>query len=162
MDVNIVMITIKYKDVIVNISEDVINNITKFKQIKSNPEAGGILIGSIFKDGGTIDINDYTIPLVNDKRLRFWFGRSEQHNEILHDKWKKSSHTKLYLGEWHTHPQNYPTPSAVDILSWKKLLIRSKTESEVIIFIIVGLNALNIWIGDKKLKKIIKSLCYEL
>jgi len=162
MDVNIAMITIKYEDIRVNINKDVINNIIKFKQTKGNFEAGGILIGSIFKDGGTIDINDYTAPLASDKRTRFWFGRSEQHNKILYDKWEKSSYTKLYLGEWHTHPQNYSTPSAVDIFAWNKLLAKSKTESEIIIFIIVGLNSLNIWIGDKKLKKVIKSTYYEL
>lgn len=161
MDVSIAMIKFKKNGVTLNINKDVIDGILKFKQTESNLESGGFLIGSIHKDGSTIDINDYTTPLAEDKRFRLWFNRSKNHNDILYDKWEKSNYTKLYLGEWHTHPQKYPTPSNTDIATWHKLLVKSRTESKIIVFIIVGLNALNIWVGDKEFNKITRIISCE-
>ena len=155
------MINFRYKEIQFNISKNVIDTIIKYKQGNNQSESGGFLIGSISTDGNRIVANDFTEPLETDKRSIFSFNRSEQHNNILNLKWKESNYTKLYLGEWHTHPQDIPMPSFVDKKSWKNLLKKSNTESEFLIFIIVGMETIETWIGDRKLKSIERMCSYR-
>lgn len=155
------MIKIKYKKYKITISNKVIATIINHRQINNKYEAGGMLIGSIVVNSNEIEINDYTEPLKEDSRNRLAFKRSNIHNELLHKKWKDSNFTKLYLGEWHTHPQNIPTPSFIDKISWNKLLVKSDTESDILIFIIGGISSVEIWIGDRNTKIIKRGESYK-
>ncbi|MDV8111856.1 Mov34/MPN/PAD-1 family protein [Bacillus sp. BAU-SS-2023] len=155
------MIEIKYKKYKISISNQIVDIIINRRQINNNYEAGGMLIGSIVANSNEIEINDYTEPLKEDSRNRLTFKRSDKHNEILYEKWKESNFTKLYLGEWHTHPQNIPTPSFIDKISWNTLLFKSNTESDILIFIIGGTSSIEIWIGDRKSKKIKRGESYK-
>ena len=143
------MINIDYKDYYIKVNDNVLGIMSKHIQYKSEYESGGILIGSILIDGKTIEINDCTEPIEGDKSSRCGFYRCNKHNECLDVKWKESNFIKMYLGEWHTHPQPIPTPSYVDKQSWKRLIKNSITESPIIIFIIVGTETIEIWIGNK-------------
>lgn len=160
-DVLIVMIEIKYQKYEIKISSVVIDNIIKYRQVGNNYEAGGMLIGSIVNNSNEIDLNDCTEPLKEDTRKRTSFKRSNKHNDILYNKWQKSNFTKLYLGEWHTHPQGMPKASFVDIKSWNYLLRVSNTESDILIFIIVGIYSVEIWIGDRINKNIERGGTYK-
>lgn len=40
-------------------------------------------------------------------------------NDFIKEEYEKSSHTRVYIGEWHTHPEDYPTPSSIDLSSFK-------------------------------------------
>lgn len=155
------MIEIKYKEYKISISNAIMSDIIKYRQVNNNYEAGGMLIGSIVESSNEIYINDYTEPLNEDSRSRLSFKRSNKHNEILYNKWEESNFTKLYLGEWHTHPQDIPRPSFIDRASWKTLLMKSNTECEVLIFIIIGISSVEIWIGDRKNKKIKRGGSYR-
>lgn len=143
-----------YQNYHFSLTTDVLEKIIEYKQIDNKFEAGGMLIGSILLDSNEIEINDFTEPIDEDERTRIGFKRSNIHNKLLRKKWEESNCTKLYLGEWHTHPQNIPSPSYVDMNSWEKLLYTSNTECEYLIFIIIGLISMEIWIGDKKKKKL--------
>ncbi|WP_300351565.1 Mov34/MPN/PAD-1 family protein [Clostridium sp.] len=155
------MISFTYKDKNFEITKDVIETLVSYKQIKKRYEAGGMLIASINRIDYKIEINDCTTPLEEDKRSFLGFKRSEKHNEILNKKWKESNYKKLYIGEWHTHPQNIPSPSFQDKVSWKKLITRSVTDSEYLLFIIVGIKSLEIWVGDKNIKSIERGASYK-
>lgn len=155
------MIEIKYKKYKISISDVIMDVIIKHRQVNNNCEAGGMLIGSIVANSDEIEIYDYTEPLKEDNRNRLSFKRSNKHNEVLYEKWKESNFTKLYLGEWHTHPQKIPKPSLIDIASWKMLLSKSNTESEILIFIIIGISSMEIWIGDRKSKKVKRGGSYK-
>lgn len=155
------MVEIKYKEYKISISNVVIDAIISYRQVNDNYESGGMLIGSIVENSNKIEINDYTEPLKEDNRNRLFFKRSNKHNDILYNKWKESNFTKLYLGEWHTHPQNIPRPSLIDRVSWNTLLLKSNTESEILIFIIVGISSVEIWIGDRKCKKVKRGGSYK-
>lgn len=156
------MIEIKYEKYKISISDVIMNAIIKYRQVNNNCEAGGMLIGSIVTNSDEIEVYDYTEPLKEDNSNRLSFRRSNKHNEIIYKKWKESNYTKLYLGEWHTHPQEIPKPSLIDIASWKMLLSKSNTESEILIFIIMGTCYVEIWIGDIKSKKVKRSGRYKL
>jgi len=37
------------------------------------------------------------------------------------DRWRATRGTVRYLGEWHTHPEDHPTPSGLDRSEWRRL-----------------------------------------
>ena len=71
--------------------------------------------------------------------------------KVVDDAFKKSNGEWHYLGEWHTHPEDVPTPSMTDHSSWNKHL---KSDLPLIL-IIVGRT--HFWVG-KKFKKNIEVL----
>lgn len=148
------MVKFKYKECYFTITETTFQRMLRYKQLNNSFESGGMLIGSILTSGNEIEINDCTEPLEEDKQSRLSFRRSNMHNKLLKKKWEESEFTKLYLGEWHTHPQRIPSPSFLDKSTWKKLLYTSNTECRFLIFIIIGLNSMEIWIGDRKSKSL--------
>ncbi|MDB8803648.1 Mov34/MPN/PAD-1 family protein [Romboutsia sp. 1001216sp1] len=146
------MIQISYKEYEIKINNEIIEIMKNYIQVRNLPENGGMLIGSARADANIIEINDITEPQELDKSSRFGFHRSDEHNKILRKKWIESEYKKMYLGEWHTHPQDTPSPSFLDKRSWKNLLKYSISDSKILIFIIIGFNTIEIWGGDRESK----------
>lgn len=107
----------------------------------SSNEQGGVLIGQY--RGGHISVVDNTIPQKGDFASRFSFERKciSHRNRVLKE-WRTSNKTKTYVGEWHTHPEDHPTPSHIDITHWKKELTKNKR----LILIIQGRKS--VWVGS--------------
>jgi integrative and conjugative element protein (TIGR02256 family) len=107
-----------------------------FQQNQKNAcEAGGLLIG--YLRGNHFDVRYITTPQPKDKRTWNTFERIDlKHIEIL-KKLKNISKGELcYIGEWHTHPEDFPLPSeAVDINEWQKIY---KNRKYPLVFIIIG------------------------
>ncbi|WP_188753719.1 Mov34/MPN/PAD-1 family protein, partial [Parapedobacter defluvii] len=57
---------------------------------------------------------------------------------FIHTRFASSGGTEVYLGEWHTHPEDHPIPSRIDITDFKKTIQISKINSETTLMIIVG------------------------
>jgi integrative and conjugative element protein (TIGR02256 family) len=108
---------------IVLIDLTVLRCIKKYLQSKpADKEAGGILIGEYYY-GNHLHITDCTEPSTEDDRGRFSFHRkSPHHQELTRKLWSKSGKTKTWIGEWHTHPEDTPNPSTIDINNWQKNL----------------------------------------
>ncbi len=139
------------------INDGIIKTILPYRQIsKSATEAGGMLIGSEIIGTHALIVEDLTTPLSCDKRSRIEYIRNKKHNKLLKKKWIQSKFTQMYLGEWHTHPQNNPSPSSHDIDNWQRLMRDAVTETDNLIFIILGIEVLGIWIGNRKNRKIEK------
>jgi len=124
-------------------------------------EAGGVLLGRFIKDSDNIIIDAVSIPMIGDKRTRNTFKRGAfMHQRVIDWAWLKSKGTCNYLGEWHTHPEKYPTPSLVDWNDWKRKLKEDTFSGRFLYFVIVGIKEICIWQGDrekmkfKKLEKI--------
>jgi len=118
---------------------------------KEDTEAGGVLLGRFIKDSKDIILDHVSVPMVGDKRSRFSFIRNKKmHQKIIDNVWEKSNGTCNYIGEWHTHPENYPSPSNVDITNWKNRLREDVFSSRYLYFVIVGLKETCIWEGDKR------------
>lgn len=124
----------------VQISKSVKDTWEKYRQYKrSDNEAFGILIGSLDLDSKTILVEKCTEPYEGDCSTRRSFTlKSKRHQEILDLEFDKSEGTRFYLGTWHTHPENTPTPSSIDIKDWKKCRKRNKGKP-VFVFAIVGI-----------------------
>jgi integrative and conjugative element protein (TIGR02256 family) len=130
------------------IEDDVIKQLTKYIQHSSSDvEQGGVLIGEY--RGNHIRITSSSTPGPDDKASRYSFYRNKKyHNKIIKNEWISSEGYSTYVGEWHTHPENYPTPSIIDMTNWEKNLPPDRP----MILLIMGLKG--IWCGCKSLKKI--------
>jgi integrative and conjugative element protein (TIGR02256 family) len=114
---------------------------------KRKKEAGGLLVGRHLLNRVDIIVDGITEPLPGDRRTRLSFFRAPQkHQSALDLAWQVSEGTETYLGEWHTHPEEVPTPSTTDLRNWKRKL-RVDVYSDVLFFVIVGTHALVVWEG---------------
>ncbi|MGP1716453.1 MAG: Mov34/MPN/PAD-1 family protein [Methylophilus sp.] len=105
-------------------------------------EAGGILLGSLH--ASNLLISTATKPSNRDKRSRFLFDRlPDVHRLVALSLWIKSKGTLRYLGEWHTHPEDYPTPSNLDKVEWKRISA-SRKDKRPLLAVIVGRKALHV------------------
>jgi integrative and conjugative element protein (TIGR02256 family) len=115
------------------------------------PESGGIMVGRILNENSNSMIDDVSTPMSSDLRTRYRFYRKPNgHQEFFDEKWKESAGRCFYLGEWHTHPEAIPSPSAVDLCNWKRLLKSPPQDHFFQFFIIVGTEQLKIWLGKNQ------------
>lgn len=106
-------------------------------------ESGGFLAG--YYKGNNLHITHLTEPQPKDKNGRYHFHRRDiKHvDQVTH--WYKSSGGLINcLGEWHTHPESSPTPSGIDIGSWKKFIKRRQGQRAI--FMIEGTQSA--WAGE--------------
>ncbi|WP_322882205.1 Mov34/MPN/PAD-1 family protein [Pandoraea sputorum] len=105
-------------------------------------EAGGILLG--YRRGDHLHVSCATTPQVGDIRSRYAFQRQAQsHQKIARELWASEGMIVDYIGEWHTHPEQKPTPSHVDTDAWRRVCANRLTP---LIFLIVG-NTDVLWVG---------------
>jgi integrative and conjugative element protein (TIGR02256 family) len=97
-------------------------------------EAGGQLFARVRKDDWVIC--SATGPRPRDRRGRFsfWPHRPSEQEEIF-------QHHALgldYVGDWHTHPEDVPTPSSDDLSSISEVVRRSTHHLPGFLLLIVG------------------------
>lgn len=132
----------------VALTKKVVKDLTRFTQTRSSdPESGGILLGRELVDSSDIVIDKITEPTREDKRSRFSFFRTKKTAQKKVDRlWKKSRGTCVYLGEWHTHPEDFPTPSGtIDLPEWARIAKEAHFEQDFLLFLIVGRKRINAW-----------------
>lgn len=105
-------------------------------------EAGGILLGHV--RGEHLEIIEATEPSFWDKRFRFLFERMPFfHHQLAMKRWKESNGVVRYIGEWHTHPQSYPSPSSIDLNEWQ-ILAADRVDGRPLLALIVGSKDLHV------------------
>lgn len=118
-------------------------------------EAGGVLLG--YRRGLHIHVSDATRPQKKDLRTRFSFNRKDPHHQWYADKlWNKSGGVVGYLGEWHTHPEQSPKPSSIDIRDWLRI---AKTQGTSCVFVIgasIGPSGLHLSCACDEVNKLCK------
>ncbi|MBX9920972.1 MAG: Mov34/MPN/PAD-1 family protein [Mycolicibacterium frederiksbergense] len=110
------------------------------------PEAGGILLGRLIVHAPRVVVDAVTVPSRWDRWARFSFVRAKgpaQH--AINRAWDTYDHARNYLGEWHTHPEDDPTPSALDVEQWCMLARTATFEQDVLYFLIVGRVQVRAW-----------------
>ncbi|TDY21969.1 integrative and conjugative element protein (TIGR02256 family) [Paraburkholderia sp. BL6665CI2N2] len=125
------------------VEQQVWETIIPFRQAHSAAtEAGGILLG--YRRGAHLHVVDATFPQPGDRRSRFRFTRAKQsHQHIALQRWKETSGTVDYLGEWHTHPESMPSPSSLDTAEWRKIY---EPRAVPMLFVILGWSS-HVWVG---------------
>ena len=121
--------------------------INRQRQINSkDPEAGGMLLGRLVAECDDVVIDEVTEPTTSDQRGRFFFMRSKKHaQQRVNEAWEESKSTRIYLGEWHTHPEIDPSPSSKDLKNWHRIARVAQYEQAFLLFIIVGWERMRIW-----------------
>lgn len=127
--------------------------IESYKQkSKRAKEAGGILLGQISNED--VYILKATTPNKFDRASRNSFECNKDAAQIIINyEFINSGHKTIYIGEWHTHPENHPNPSEID----KKMIInqyfKNRINEPFLIMLIQGLKGIYLAIYDGKTLK---------
>ncbi|WP_407666996.1 Mov34/MPN/PAD-1 family protein [Mucilaginibacter sabulilitoris] len=125
---------------------DILEKFTQYN--RKDPEAGGILLGKIIND--EINILKVSVPTSLDRASRTNFERNKVSAQIILDYEFYNSNGQLtYLGEWHTHPERYPTPSYTDLHMLKDQFKNNKLHTNFLLLVIKGTEGLYIRLLDK-------------
>lgn len=132
------------EDNLVIIMTAVLKKLLSYRQISfSSTEAAGVLIGE--RRGSHLIVKNMSEPGLGDIRSRYAVDRTGSHHQAdVDEAFFRSGGILQYLGEWHTHPEDIPSPSFKDKSSWKSQLI----ETEPMIILIVGRK--KIWAAKKE------------
>ena len=129
------------------------NLLYAYRQIGSDAaEAGGVLIGYENVSTGNFTVSGATESQVADFRSRMSLFLGKQHRELI----KKLDPPYGYIGTWHTHPANTPSPSSVDLRDWKKCIKQNRNTTSALIFIIAGTEFYRIWLYDSTSSSLIE------
>ncbi len=102
--------------------------------VRFDREVGGILLGSY--KGQHLHVLEATLPQIADSSSRFrFFRRSRGHQRLAEEAWRRSRGQVGYVGEWHSHPEDYPTPSWIDRTDWSRKVAEQRRD---LVFLIVG------------------------
>ena len=135
-------------DSLVIIMPNIVSELLAYRQLTYKcKEAAGVLIGE--RRGPHFVIQLISLPCPKDIRHRFSVDRiSKHHQKVVDQAFQESKGTWQYIGEWHTHPEDIPTPSLTDINSWKNNLV----SNQELVLIIVG--RANFWVGKQYFKEL--------
>ena len=112
----------------------------------SSPEARGCIARRLMVGGNRVNVDKVTVPGPRDRQTRFRFFRAQSPAQAaVIDAWQRSEGTANYLGEWHTHPQDDPTPSSQDRRDWRRLVTMQQYEQKSLFFVIVGRRTMRAW-----------------
>ena len=108
------------------VHDDVLIEMKRFRQMSgTTPESCGLLLGYVYQ--AAFEVTNITGPKPSDVRFRFGYERKRAgHLEEAMSFWQRSNGLIGYIGEWHTHPQLTPSPSALDLRASKKLAQKNK------------------------------------
>ena len=113
-----------------------------YSQIQKNdydPEKGGIIVGRENLNNENIILEYISKPLKNDICTR----KDEGHLKYFEKLYNENNGVYAYWGEWHTHPEDIPHYSIIDLKNWKR--IGKEDPKGVQYHIIAGRKAFSIW-----------------
>lgn len=126
----------------------ILQELAAYEQFPDRKEKGGILLGFTYKDYD--EILELSQPSKADKIGLFSFVRRKTPaQKKINKAWNESGGYLIYLGEWHTHPRNAPTPSNQDLSMIENSLKTTKMEIPYLYLVIAGTNN-TIWIGRQE------------
>lgn len=120
----------------------VFETITKAARLSGHVnEVGGLLLG--FHRGHHLHVKFATVPALGDISEKFRFvRRSLSHQVFAYRAWITSGFRCGWIGEWHTHPEDDPRPSHVDLTTWRDQVVKNKKHMA---YLIVGTSTE--WVG---------------
>lgn len=122
------------------IKQDVVDFLQKYTQHEGN-ELCGVLTGSQVGDN-CFRISKASPPCVKKNSCYSCERDAKQANAFIASDFELSDQTRVYIGEWHTHPEQHPKPSAIDFNSIKMNYHTAKRALPFLVMIIVGLESL--------------------
>ena len=106
-----------------------------------NNESGGLLLGLRKKEH--LHVTKATFPGKADQGYyNSFFRRDWSHQFIASKEWMKSGFRVDWIGEWHSHPENDPQPSATDFNTWRE---QTNIRKRTMVYLIIGIKSE--WVG---------------
>jgi integrative and conjugative element protein (TIGR02256 family) len=123
------------------IEDNALSEIYKYNPEDYKYENGGILLGKFSKNDNTYIITNVSTTNSRDKKGRYYFIRNKkQAQNIINKFWNNSKGEINYLGEWHTHDENYPKTSFIDKKLVRQMINNKNIEIKNVFMIILGRN----------------------
>ena len=89
------------------------------------------MIGRRIVDSEDVVVDCALPPSRIDHRARLSYIRNiEPSQQYINKAWRESGGARNYLGEWHTHPEDDPSPSNQDIVNWSNILLNTQMEAD--------------------------------
>ena len=131
------------------IKEEVIEQLKGYAQHEGN-ELCGVLTGSQIDDN-TFRISKVSPPCVAQNSRHGCERDAAKANEFISQDYEDSEHTRVYVGEWHTHPESNPSPSPTDVASIIQNFSSAISAVPFLMMIIVGTKSIysSIYTGEK-------------
>jgi len=120
---------------------------SRYRQLRRrDAEAGGMILGRLVVESSDLIIDEVTEPGKRDGKGRFFFIRRRPAAQCrVNEAWLASNGTRNYLGEWHSHPEDDPSPSTVDVENWLRISSQARFEQDFLLFAIVGRQRTKLW-----------------
>ena len=117
------------------LSASVLEHMHRHRQTRCwHREAGGLLFARL--DDADVLVDEASGPRGQDRRGRFSYrpDRSAEQREI------DARHVMglHFVGTWHTHPEDHPSPSGVDLASMADIFAKSRHGLNAFVMVIVG------------------------
>ena len=123
-------------EVLLHFSSEVMAVFEANVQTERRPESGGILLGTVHDHG--MLITHATVPSRFDRQLPMFLSREARgHRAVAQRMWRASGGIVRYLGDWHTHPEDDPSPSGIDLREWHQLALL-RNDGRPALSVIVG------------------------
>jgi integrative and conjugative element protein (TIGR02256 family) len=119
----------------VRLDVGVLKHVAAHRQLSTRAtEAGGQLFGTV--EGDVVSVSVATGPYPGDERSR---SRYRSNAKAAQDTIDACASAGLrYLGEWHTHAEDVPGASGLDVDAMDKLVRHSRLNVSAILMLIVG------------------------
>lgn len=102
-----------------------LNSVQEQRQCYFPHETGGFLIG--LRRSVHIEVVDFTMQEREDVATSVTFCREGPgHAAKILRAWESSSNLMTLVGDWHSHPSGFGSPSNTDIKAWRTLARASK------------------------------------
>jgi len=105
-------------------------------------ECGGIFVGKIDTNKGEAVVDLMRMPNRFNSSPVLFQRFAGFLNRWLRKIFKESNGDRIYLGEWHSHPNGVPYPSQTDYLTMQKIAVNDNVRIQTPILMIVGYNGL--------------------
>lgn len=100
----------------------------------SDLEAGGQLFGKIHENEVVVEFATGVRSRDHRSRTSFIPSRTAERKEIA----EQHRRGRVYLGDWHTHPEPSPTPSSRDVASVSETAEQSRHLAGPVVLVVVG------------------------
>ena len=124
----------------IEIKEEVLEQLREYTQTEGC-ELCGVLTGSQIDDK-TFRISKVSPPCVASNSRCGCVRDAQKGNAFIVQDYEQSEHTRVYIGEWHTHPESHPSPSPTDISSIVSNYHTSSLVLPILVMVIVGTESL--------------------
>lgn len=119
------------------VEDELLNQLLETGKIHYPKEFGGFLIGCYSEDNKHLHITNTILPK-KFQSTKYSFERSTKGIENEFTEFYKGNPRKIYIGEWHTHPDNNSIPSTTDIAAINTIINSKNASIANPILLIIG------------------------